>query len=75
MQFQPLETYLVLLEDAFEILCECIENLDLTLGNVPITVEIILGAALVGAIGHILMGEDVTDEDLDNFNFYGDDEY
>ena len=72
---QQLETYFVLLEDAFEILCDCIESLNLSLGHIPVTVELILGAALVGAIGHILMGEDITDEDLNNFNFYGDDDY
>lgn len=70
-----LQDYFTLLADAFLICCDRIKDAQIYFAGHQVTADILLGSACVLCIVHVLTGEDLTEDDLKNFNFYGDDDY
>ena len=70
-----LQDYFILLADAFSVCCDCIKDAQIYFAGHQVTADMLLGAACVALIIRVLTGDDVTEDDLKNFNFYGDDDY
>lgn len=64
-----IQDYFDVLLQAWDICSARIYNLNLYLGGVHITAELLLGSAVVLAILHCIYGDGITDDDLVNFSY------